>query len=151
MVDNRFVASASMVMAAALAVGLWLATPGPTPAYSVPGRIATPVHVPAPLPPGVLGVASWYADKLRPAGALYAAMPRYRRGGPAQKVMACAGSRCVTVPVVDFCQCHVGTPDERLIDLSPAAFSRLAPLSVGLIEVSLTRCGRVLPGVFYYQ
>lgn len=87
-----------------------------------------------------LVVASWYADKLRPEGALYAAMHRYRWGDPVAHVQVCSFdgvTRCVTVPVVDYCQCYVGTVDERGIDLSPAAFAQLAPLWRGLVRVTV--------------
>ena len=47
------------------------------------------------------------------------------------------GSRCVTVTLSDFCSCYAGTDSERLIDLSPDAFSRLAPLSRGLVRVTV--------------
>jgi hypothetical protein len=35
----------------------------------------------------------------------------------------------VTVTVRDFCQCYVGTAQERAIDLSRDAFRRLAPIA----------------------
>lgn len=86
---------------------------------------------------GTSGIASWYTDKLRPQGALYAAVPSFRWGDEPYPVEVCTAEACVTVTVADFCQCYVGTPDERVIDLSWAAFSRLAPLSVGLIPVEV--------------
>lgn len=100
-------------------------TPAPTHAQD----LAEPTRRPA------SGVASWYRDAHR--SGLYAAMHRFTWGDPITDVRVCAGARCVTVPVVDYCACYVGTPDERAIDLSPAAFRRLAPLSRGLVPVTI--------------
>lgn len=86
---------------------------------------------------GTSGLASWYADKLKPQGALYAAVPGFVWGDEPYPLKVCTVEACVTVTVGDSCACYVGTPDERVIDLSPAAFARLAPLSVGLIPVEV--------------
>jgi rare lipoprotein A (peptidoglycan hydrolase) len=53
-------------------------------------------------------------------------------------VVVCAGE-CVTVTLTDWCQCHRGERSERIIDLSDEAFSRLAPLPVGLVRVRVER------------
>jgi rare lipoprotein A (peptidoglycan hydrolase) len=52
------------------------------------------------------------------------------------RVQVCA-SRCVTVRLTDSCQCYRGETRERLIDLSDDAFARLAPLSRGVIRVTV--------------
>lgn len=83
------------------------------------------------------GTASWYEDKLRAKGGFYAAVPSYRWGDPPYDLEVCTVEDCVTVTVGDYCQCYVGTADERVIDLSPAAFSRLAPLHHGLVIVTV--------------
>jgi rare lipoprotein A (peptidoglycan hydrolase) len=49
------------------------------------------------------------------------------------RVRVTAGGRSVVVRLTDWCGCY-GT---RLIDLSDDAFSRLAPLSVGLVGVEI--------------
>lgn len=81
------------------------------------------------------GTASWYDD----GPGLYAAVNSFRWGDDPYDLTVCLrdGSKCVTVTVRDHCQCHVGTPKERLIDLSPAAFRRLGPLSRGLLRVTV--------------
>jgi hypothetical protein len=48
-----------------------------------------------------------------------------------------AGDGQVTVRIVDVCEC----PGERLIDLSAAAFQRLAPLAYGVIPVTIELAG----------
>lgn len=87
----------------------------------------------APLPDGssITGIASWYD-----AGpGLYAAVPSWRWGDAPYRVRVTAGGRAVVVTVGDFCGC----PGGRVIDLSADAFARLAPLSQGLVRVTVTR------------
>lgn len=85
------------------------------------------------------GVATWYDDG---PGIYAAAGPALRRSiGPGWRgteIAVCAGGECVTVTLSDFCQCHRGELDERLVDLSPSAFSRLANLRRGKVEVDVS-------------
>ena len=73
-------------------------------------------------------------------GAMLGAVSSFRWGDRPYDVRVCradARTRCTVVTVVSFCGC----PDGRVIDLSPAAFRRLAPLSAGLVRVTVERLG----------
>ena len=93
----------------------------------VASAMSTPAH----------GLASWY-----PARGMIAAVHSWRWGDTPYRVRVCA-SRCIDVTVSDYCQCYVGEPRERLIDLSDDAFRKLAPLSVGVLRVTVE--GPTLP------
>ncbi len=84
------------------------------------------------------GVASYYDD----GPGLYAAVPTYFWGDPRYQLTVCDDEGdCVTVTVRDHCNCYVGTSDERMIDLSPAAFAALEPISRGVMYVTITGPG----------
>lgn len=84
------------------------------------------------------GVASWYDD----GPGFYAAVHSFRWGDPPYRVVVTADNgNSIVVTVRDFCQCYVDTERERVIDLSPAAFAALAPLSNGLVRVTVFRAG----------
>jgi hypothetical protein len=105
---------------------------------------ATPEPEPAATPdPAISGIGSNYPGTAGWMGQATVALPgdlggRYT-GEVNGEVTVCA-DRCATFPVVDWCQCHWGTADQRIVDLSHAAWAVIsdAPLSEGLIEVSVT-------------
>jgi len=83
------------------------------------------------------GLASWYD-----AGpGFYAAMPGFVDGTRVVVVVTAfhdGRTFGVTVPIWTQCQCHVGTPAEVLVDLSPDAFRALGwPLSRGIAKVTI--------------
>ncbi len=80
------------------------------------------------------GTASWYpAD-----GMIAAAGPALRHGDwRGSQVRVSANGRSVVVTLSDWCQCY----GSRAIDLSDDAFARLAPLSRGVLHVTITPIG----------
>jgi rare lipoprotein A (peptidoglycan hydrolase) len=84
--------------------------------------------------PGITGTASWYPAH----GLIAAAGPALRTGDwRGRVVVVSANGRAVAVTLSDTCQCY----GSRLLDLSDDAFSRLAPLSRGLIQVVVSSAG----------
>jgi rare lipoprotein A (peptidoglycan hydrolase) len=90
----------------------------------------------------VRGSASWYCQTgvsachyQYPGGMYAAAGPALRIGDwRGRRVQVCANGNCVRVTLVDWCQCY-GT---RVIDLYSDAFRRLAPLSAGTTQVTVS-------------
>ena len=88
------------------------------------------------------GSASWYCKTGVSAchhsysGGMYAAAGgEIRIGGWRNRVVkVCGNGRCINVKLIDWCAC--GGP--RIIDLYSDAFSRLAPLSAGVIRVTVS-------------
>jgi hypothetical protein len=50
------------------------------------------------------------------------------------RVTVCAVGRCAVTVLGDFCQCY----GSRAIDLDRAIFAAIAPLSQGIVKVSVT-------------
>lgn len=67
--------------------------------------------------------------------AMLGAVPDYE--GQPYWARVCHGSRCVFVKVVSFCACGNRAGKATIIDLSPAAFRRLAPLWTGVITATV--------------
>jgi hypothetical protein len=131
------------------AADYWYAFAGdPTATFS--GGVATahgPIRV-DPVAPlsrdggSVVGVASNYAHSLGREGEATVALPVELGGripsGTPEEVLVCA-DRCVLLPVVDSCPCYVGTSDQRVANLSHAAWRRVTddPLEEGLVPVQV--------------
>jgi hypothetical protein len=88
------------------------------------------------------GMASSYSESIGWEGRPTVALPLELGGeiptGQPKLVMVCA-DRCAVLPVVDSCPCYVGTVDQRIANLSHAAWRVISdmPLEEGLIPVEV--------------
>ncbi|KAL9936875.1 hypothetical protein V8E36_004110 [Tilletia maclaganii] len=78
-----------------------------------------------------MGACGWHNDSNQYVAAISQA--QYRGGQHCGKrARVCHGSHCVNVKLVDECPgCNYGS-----LDLSPAAFRALAPMKIGVIDIS---------------
>ncbi len=67
------------------------------------------------------------------------AVPSFRWGDTPYPVRVSYGGRSTIVQVVSFCACGDRHGEPTAIDISPAAFESLAPLSRGVIRVEVQR------------
>ena len=94
----------------------------------------------------ITGTASNYPQTAGWAGQPTVALPEAlggRYNGSVHGYVTVCADRCAELPVVDYCQCYWGTSDQRIVDLSHAAWNLVShrPLSAGLIEVTVTYVG----------
>ncbi len=72
------------------------------------------------------------------------AVPSFHYGDDPYLVKVCSDSGCTQVLVVSYCACGDRNGIPTVIDLSPAAFRDIAPLSVGVVRVTLS-AGSAVP------
>lgn len=109
---------------------------------SAPLSSGTPISgIGSPLE-GVRGLATWYCcTRGHPSGLYAAAGPALRVGDWRGRGVTVSGpGGTVRVTMIDACACGHG----RVIDLYPQAFRRLAPLSQGVVGVTVS-WGGTLP------
>ena len=89
----------------------------------------------------LVGDASSYPETAGWEGVPTVALPPEAGIPPSENpaVVLVCGDRCVALPVVDVCQCYAGTTDQRVVNLSHAAWELITdmPLAEGLIEVEV--------------
>jgi hypothetical protein len=93
--------------------------------------------------PDVTGIASNYPGTAGWLGQATVALPGDLGGrytGEVNGFVTVCADRCARLPVVDWCQCYWGTADERIVDLSHAAWALVTdrPLELGLVDVTVT-------------
>lgn len=84
------------------------------------------------------GNATWYDGSAGHAAAgptLRAALGPDWRG---TAVQVCAADRCLVTVVDDFCACGERNGKDTLLDLDDVDFAKLAPLSTGVVAVTVT-------------
>lgn len=124
----------TVVVDATMTPATWaIATSSPAQYARVEAATSVPAQRPTAQPSAGTsqGTATWYDD----GPGLYAAVGTWHWHDTPYELSVCTPAACVTVTIRDFCRaCADG---RRIIDLSPDAFQQLAPLSQGVVRVSL--------------
>lgn len=126
----------------------------PTPASAVMQATlyskSTPAPAPTAAPPPptrivdtVAGKATWYCCTAGWHGEAVVALPGPLGGQydppPASRSVTVCADRCVSLPVVDYCDCYWGTANQKVADLSPEAWAAISDtgIAAGVITVTV--------------
>lgn len=131
---------------------LVLPTPAAAPMQATLYPVSTPTTMltaaaaavaPAPSGGTMTGSATWYCCSRGYRGLAVIALPGALDGSydapPAARSVTVCADRCVSLPVVDYCGCHWGTPSQKVADLSPEAWAAITDRarSVGVVTVTV--------------
>lgn len=92
--------------------------------------------------PGQVGVASWYGPGTGVATPWCTWTLRHSAGCGSLRIQSHLTGLTVEAPVVDWCSCYVGTPQERIVDLQWGVVAALGlDRADGLYDVTVWRTG----------
>lgn len=102
---------------------------------------------------GISGTASWYGPGEGVATPWCTWTLRHTKGCGTVLIRADATGREVTAPVIDWCQCYVGTDHERVIDLEWGVVDSLGlDRAAGLYAVTYWRVGgELIPNTAFHR
>jgi hypothetical protein len=125
-----------------------LPTPASAPMEATLYGNPTPALTPPPAAPPpltgdkVTGEATWYCCSAGWRGKAVVALPGALGGlydaPPASRYVTVCADRCVSLPVVDFCDCFWGTANQKVADLSPEAWAAVSDSSTGAGVITVT-------------
>lgn len=110
-------------------------TPAPSPEPASTQQSAPPTTEVAGIGSNYLGTAGWMGEAT-------VALPDDLGGrytGEVNGVVTVCADRCVELPVVDYCDCYWGLENQRVGDLSAAAWALVTdtPRTAGVLQVTL--------------
>jgi hypothetical protein len=112
--------------------------------YGNPAPALTPPPAAPPPMTGdkVTGQATWYCCSAGWRGKAVVALPGALGGQydapPASRYVTVCADRCVSLPVVDFCDCFWGTANQKVADLSPEAWAAVSDSGTGAGVITVT-------------